>query len=173
MGNGASGSRIESIRLGDIERVERKARARRESKKYLTRIAVACGAIALVVIGAIVLYLSPAFSIQSVEVTGSEHLTSSDMEGLVTIPQGTTLLNVDTDAISKDVLRDSWVQDVSIHRIFPSTLQIAITEREIAAVVEVAANEAQSIQPWAISSDGMWLMAIPDQDSELGQSISP
>ena len=55
----------------------------------------------------------------------------------------------------------------------PNTLEIVVTEREIAAVVDVVADNAKTTQHWAIASDGMWLMEIPDQDSELGQSISP
>ena len=42
----------------------------------------------------------------------------------------------------------------------------------MAAVVEVPTSDAKSTQPWAISSDGMWLMAIPDQDTQLGQSLN-
>ena len=92
---------------------------------------------------------------------------------LAAVPQGTTLLNVDTSSVANSVDRDAWVADVSVNRIFPDTLEINVTEREIAAIVEVAADNAKVTQMWAIASDGMWLMEIPARDSELGATISP
>ena len=75
--------------------------------------------------------------------------------------------------MANSVDRDAWVADVSVNRIFPDTLEINVTEREIAAIVEVAADNAKVTQMWAIASDGMWLMEIPARDSELGATISP
>jgi cell division protein FtsQ len=119
------------------------------------------------------LYFSSAFTIEKVEVTGADHLTSDEMAVLAAVPQGTTLLNVDASAVADSVVRDAWVADVRVNRHFPNTLEIAVTERKIAAVVDVVADNAKTTQHWAIASDGMWLMEIPDQNSELGQSISP
>ena len=49
-------------------------------------------------------------------------------------------------------------------RVFPNTLQIDITERTVAAVGGGPQRRTRSNStPWAIASDGMWLMAIPDQ----------
>ena len=36
-------------------------------------------------------------------------------------------------------------------------------------VVEVPNENAQNSTQWAIASDGMWLMPIPDRDSEAGR----
>lgn len=119
------------------------------------------------------LYFSSAFTIEEVTVTGADHLTSDEMAVLAAVPQGSTLLNVNAGAIEESVVRDAWVADVEVRRLFPSTLQIVVTERAIAAVVDVVADNAKTTQHWAIASDGMWLMEIPDQDSEIGQSISP
>ena len=58
-------------------------------------------------------------------------------------------------------------------RVFPNTLELAVTERTITAVVDVPTENAESVQPWAIASDGMWLMPIPDQNSEAGKRTSP
>ena len=119
------------------------------------------------------LYFSGAFAITSVKVNGADHLTNDEMAILAAVPQGTTLLNVDTSSVANSVDRDAWVADVSVNRIFPDTLEINVTEREIAAIVEVAADNAKVTQMWAIASDGMWLMEIPARDSELGATISP
>lgn len=128
---------------------------------------VALGALAFVMLN----YLG-LFKIEHVEFSGVEHLTETELAALVTIPENTTLLSVDAASIESSLLRDAWVESVSINRIFPDTLEIAVTERSIAAVVDVPTSDAKSVQAWAIASDGTWLMAIPDQDSELGQSIN-
>lgn len=132
--------------------------------------------VALVVVVAlawVVLSRTSVFAIENVEVLGADHLTTAEVSQLVSVPQGTTLLNVDADAIVSSLERDSWVQSVTVNRVFPSTLQVVVTERSIAAVVEVPVGATQTIQNWAIASDGMWLMAIPSQDSEVGSSLSP
>ncbi|MFR5828876.1 MAG: cell division protein FtsQ/DivIB [Adlercreutzia equolifaciens] len=113
------------------------------------------------------LYFGGAFAITSVKVNGADHLTNDEMAILAAVPQGTTLLNVDTSSVANSVDRDAWVADVSVNRIFPDTLEINVTEREIAAIVEVAADNAKVTQMWAIASDGMWLMEIPARDSDL------
>lgn len=61
--------------------------------------------------------------------------------------------------------------NVQVNRVLPDTLDLAITERTIAAVVTVTGSDKQT-ENWAIASDGMWLMKIPDQNSDEGKSIS-
>ena len=80
--------------------------------------------------------------------------------------------NVQSRKIRDRLLKDAWVQDVSVNRIFPNTLELAVTERTIAAVVDVPTENAESTQKWAIASDGMWLMPIPAKDSEAGKKTS-
>ena len=172
---------VSSVRLGDLDQGRGSARRggtprtiARPKRSRGFRIVVAL-IVAAVLLGGTYgcLYFSPAFTIESVKVTGADHLTNEEMAILAAVPQGTTLLNVDTGAIEDSVVRDAWVESVRVSRLFPNTLEIAVTERKIAAVVDVAADNAKTTQMWAIASDGMWLMEIPARDSELGQSISP
>ncbi len=168
---------VSSVRLGDLDRVHRQASRREAAKKNRSAAFKAIVAVIVVVVLGVGtyagLYFSSAFAIEEVKVTGADHLTNEEMAVLAAVPQGTTLLNVDTAAIENSVVRDSWVADVKVNRLFPNTLEIVVTERKVAAVVEVVADNAKTTQMWAIASDGMWLMEIPAQDSELGQSISP
>lgn len=170
-------AQISSVRLGDLDRVHRREgrrEAARKSRSVAFKVLVALALVAVLGGGTYAgLYFSNTFAIEAVNVTGADHLTTEEMGVLAAIPQGTTLLNVDAAAIENSVVRDAWVADVKVHRVFPNTLEIAVTERKIAAVVEVVADNAKTTQMWAIASDGMWLMEIPAQDSELGQSISP
>lgn len=172
---GSGEPQLSSVRVGDLERRERQERAERTQRayrRYLRRILIAVLLVLALIVAAVVLYNSSAFTIESVSVSGVEHLTETEMEQLAGVPEGTTLLRVDTGEIKSRLLMDAWVEDVTIKRAFPNTLEIIVTERSIAAVVDVPTDDASDTQEWAIASDGMWLMPIPDQDSEAGQNTS-
>ena len=168
----ASGPRLSSVRVGDLDRVERVQRARNAYHRYIVRIAAAVAIVVALVLAVFIASHSSLFTIESVSVEGVEHLTAQEMQDLAGVDQGTTLLNVDTSAIRQNLLKDAWVQDVTVSRQFPSTLKISVKERTITAVVEVPTENAQSTQQWAISSDGMWLMPIPDRNSDQGKRTS-
>jgi cell division protein FtsQ len=127
---------------------------------------------ALVSLAYVIAAQTTLFKIESVDIVGAEHLTEQESAALVDLAEDATLLNVDTAAIATSFKRDSWVDDIKVTRKFPSTLQITVIEREFAAVVEVPVGTTQAIQDWAISADGVWLMAIPSQDSEIGKQLS-
>lgn len=165
--------RLSSVRVGDVGREERRERARRTYRSYLVRIVVALSLVGVVAIGGAVAYNSSLFTIDSVSVTGVEHLTKEEMSALADVPAGTTLLRVDAAGIKNRLMKNAWVADVSVNRVFPDTLELAVTERTIEAVVSLVSDADQSTQQWAIASDGMWLMPIPDQDSEQGRRTSP
>ena len=167
--NPAPGSRHTSVRVGDLPHSDHGSRARRTYQRYLVRLGAIAAAVAAMAIAAVIVYNSSMFTIESVSVSGADHLTASDMQQLAGVPAGTTLLRVDAAGIKENLKKDAWVADAKIKRVFPNTLQIDITERTITAVVEVPNENAQNSTQWAIASDGMWLMPIPDRDSEAGR----
>lgn len=159
-----------------MDRLERRHRAQeavRSKRRPLIAVLVVVVVLAALAITFAVLSRSTLFVIEDVEFVGADHLTESEVAQLVNIPGGTTLLGVDADAIKQSLVRDAWVRDVSVERVFPSTLRVRVTEREIAAIVPISVGATQTIRNWAISSDGMWLMPIPSRESEIGQSLSP
>ena len=162
-------SRITSVRVGDLPPREGARRAQRSYRRYLVRLGALAAAVAALAIAAVIAYNSSLFTIETVQVNGVEHLTTSDMQQLAGVPAGTTLLRVDAAGIRDNLKKDAWVADVKVKRVFPNTLQIDVTERTITAVVEVPNDNAQNSTQWAIASDGMWLMPIPDRDSEAGR----
>ena len=89
------------------------------------------------------------------------------------VPSDTTLLRVDTATIESNIMRDAWVENVHVQRVFPNTLNLAVTERTIGATVEIGVDDGKSTETWALSTDGIWLCRIPDKDSEAAQNISP
>jgi cell division protein FtsQ len=56
-------------------------------------------------------------------------------------------------------LADPWIATVEAKRAFPSTLVLVITERKVAATVEVltTVDATATKQYWLISTDGLWL----------------
>ena len=165
----APGSRLTSVRVGDLPQTDHGSRARHTYRRYLVRLGALAAAIAALAIAAVIVYNSSLFTIESVSVSGAEHLTASDMQQLAGVPAGTPLQRVDAAGIKENLKKDAWVADAKVKRAFPNTLQIDITERTITAVVEVPNENAQNSTQWAIASDGMWLMPIPDRDSEAGR----
>ena len=172
-GEGAEdGEDMVSTSVAQLRRADRMERARKNSRRYLMRIVGIIGVFVVLLAGWAALYNSPAFSIQNVEVNGVEHLTSEEMATLANVPTDTTLLRVDTATIENRVEQNSWVADASVVRVFPNTLQINVTEREVYAVVEIPTTGMTAVKQWAISKDHLWLMPIPDADSEAAKTTS-
>ena len=161
-----------SERVGDIRLQERTKRLRASSRRYFLRAVVAIGIVVALVAGWAAFYNSPVFTITNVEVNGVEHLTSEEMTQLANVPSETTLLRVDADGIAERIKLSSWIQDVQINRVFPDTLQINVTERPVAAIVEIPVDQGSAIKKWAIAEDHMWLMPIPEAGSDAAKTTS-
>ena len=161
-----------STSIGELRRSERRKRAQRTSRRYVLRIIVAVSVIAVLVVGWIALYHSPAFTIQNVQVNGVEHLTSEEMATLANVPPDSTLLRVDTGTIEKRLEQNAWVADAQINLVFPDTLQINVTERPVRAVIEIPTSNGTSVKKWLISNDRIWLMPVPDAGSDAAKTTS-
>lgn len=177
------GVRLESTTIGSLRR-DRERRERREVREQNRKQQKRRSRLPLIIVGVTVflaasflgmyyiLSKTNVFEIQEISITGTEHLTAQEVGALVSIPQGTTLLNVDTAQIASSMQRDAWVKTVDVNRVFPNKVEIVVHEREIGAIVEVPTGTAQTIQNWAIADDGLWLMVIPSRDSEVGSKLS-
>ena len=163
---------VSSTRIGDIDQMSRNQRAQKTYRRYLVRIVIVAVLLGALVAGGVIAYNSSLFTVEKVTVTGVEHLTATEITELASVPAGTTLLRVDAGGIQQRLLADAWVEKAQVNRVFPDTLELAITERTIAAVVSVPIDGAQDIETWAISSDGIWLMKIPEQGSAASRTIS-
>lgn len=178
-----SNVRLESQTIGQIKQERKRqiaAEERRQRSKKRKRRAriplIITGFVVALAIGLVGTYFalsnSDTFKIETIDITGTDHLTKQEVSALVSVPQGTTLLTVDEDAIVNSLARDAWIESIDVNKIFPNKLEIVVHERSITAVAEIPMGENQDIQKWAISKDGYWLMAIPDRNTELGSKIS-
>lgn len=161
-----------STSVGELRRAERAERMRKSSRRYLVRLIVIVGIVVALFAAWAAVYNSPLFTIQNVQVNGVAHLTDDEVSQLVNIPEGTTLLRVDTETVADRMKQTAWVDDVEVKRVFPDTLEIDVTERVVKAIVEIPTSAGSAVKKWAIAEDHVWLMPIPEADSEGAKTTS-
>lgn len=166
---------LHSTRVANVTKRRNRAlkKNRDLSPKMRLIVVLCCMVIVAFGVGGFFLYQSDLFKVEQVSVSGVTHLTDEEMTQLASIPKDTTLLRIDTGQIESNLKSNPWVYSVSVERVFPDTINLNITERSIAAIVDVRVDDSGTTETWALSSDGMWLMEIPDRDSEEAQQISP
>ena len=72
---------------------------------------------------------APAWRIDRISVTGTEHLAKSDVLALVGELRGQSILLADLPAARRRLLASPWVADAVLHRRLPASIDVAITER--------------------------------------------
>ena len=184
--SGSRDARLQSQTIGSIrkDRERRERQQRREMREQQRQMQKRKSRLPFIIVGvAVFLAVSflgmyyiisktNVFEIEEINISGTEHLTAQEVRALISIPQGTTLLNIDTAQVASSMERDAWVKTVDVNRVFPNKVEIVVHERKIGAIVEVPTGAAQNIQNWAIADDGMWLMVIPSRDTEVGSQLS-
>lgn len=158
--------------VGDIRREQRRTQRVQATRRISGGVVAVLIVIALVLLGAFALYLAPIAKVQHITIKGAQHLTEDEMIALADIPDNTTLLRVDTARIEQNCLRDAWIKDVSVNRVFPDTLELVVTERQIAATVAVPTGNSAVTRIWAIAQDKTWLMPIPEKESQAAATVS-
>jgi cell division protein FtsQ len=132
-------------------RVEAKPRSRR-------RILLLVAALVLIMIAlAAVLYFSPIFSIDDVQIQGTQRLDSETLKTQAAVPD-TTLPRLDQVAVVKRLEQNVWIEDAQVSLEFPHTVVIKVSERQPLAVANLASPTASGgVDPWLLSADGIWL----------------
>lgn len=85
---------------------------------------------------AIIVWFTPALSVRSIEVSGLDHVPEAEVVAALGVDEGTPLMQVDTRAAAQGVAGIARVARVGVHRDFPSTLEVDVTERDPVAYVE-------------------------------------
>ena len=153
-------------RAGDIRAEQRAKRQRWQYLRYIARIAIVIAVILLIIFGSIFVYRSDLFHVNNVQVNGSAHLTSQEITSIAAVSDDSTLLRLDSKGIKERLEDNAWVQNAAIHRVFPDTIVIDITEREPGAVVKI-----KDSSNWVISTDGAWLSDATTDDWENAMKI--
>ena len=77
------------------------------------------------------------FSLKSIEVSDTKHLTRDEILGLAGLEPGKDLLGMNLKRMGEHLLQNPWVETVRINRYFPDGVSIVITEREPVAIVNM------------------------------------
>lgn len=134
------------------KREERERRHQLVRLKTLAAGVLILGAIIAALLGIMRFVSGPTFQVDSIEISGTRHLTREAVIGLAAVPDGTSLLRVDGRAVRTRIEADPWVASVVVKRRLPDTLVIEVTEREPAAVIDTGGTDL-----WVVSADGYWL----------------
>ncbi len=95
------------------------------------------GIIFLAICGAILGFLVyvPIFTLTQVKLIGAERLTVDDILKIGNIYIGEPLFQLETDQVAGRLSKDLRIEDVTVRRIVPSTLEIKIKERKALATI--------------------------------------
>ena len=160
---------MQGERLSDIKKHNKRdhdTKLKKKYRAYVLRFVLIIVLILGLIFGTIFVYRSNLFAVENVQVEGASHLTSQEITQLAAVADGSTLLRCDASGIVERLKEHAWIQDASVSRKFPHTLQISITERTPAAVVKL---NSKSI--WVIASDGTWLSAATNDDWKQNNKI--
>ncbi len=121
------------------------------------RVVVAVAIVAAVLgVAFLVLSNTSTFQITSIDAVASDHVSADDIQKLAKVEEGTTLLNVDTNAITQNLMKNPWVESVSVEREFPDKLKISVTERTVEAVVVMSSRSVA----WYLGEGEVWLEPV-------------
>ncbi|MFD7846728.1 cell division protein FtsQ/DivIB [Nocardia sp. NPDC059764] len=112
----------------------RRGREPRESRIAIAwrsrgvRIGVLAGVVALIGLG-LVAWFTPMLSVRTVEVDGLAAVPEEQVRQALQVPDGLSILRLDTDALAERVSQLPKVRSVRVQRVFPSTVRVTVTER--------------------------------------------
>ena len=98
------------------------------------------------------------FSIQNIEVDGTDHLRPEKIINQAGIAKGDNLLGINLRKIRKRILTNPWVKEVRISREIPDVLRIDITEYKPEAIAEIE-NET-----YLLNREGWLFKTVNDED---------
>ena len=107
------------------------AKARRNTKR-LTRGLIFLFITAVII--AVFVYI-PFFTLREVKLIGATYLTKDDIIKIASIYYGEPLFELETDDVTKRLLKDLRIEEVTVRRELPHTLEVEIKERKPVATV--------------------------------------
>jgi cell division protein FtsQ len=77
---------------------------------------------------------SPRFDVKTIAIRGNHHAKTADLLAQCGSVVSRNIFQVDLERLGEDLKRHPWVLDVATRRSLPSTLEVAVTEREPSAI---------------------------------------
>ncbi len=134
------------------ERRERHQRA--QSMKVVMGVIAGVFALGLAALLALVLLRdSSVFSIDQVTADPTAHVTADDIQKLLKVDAGSTLLNLDEEKVEAGLKKNPWVASVSFEKEFPHTLKVVINEQVPDTLVVMTSGSIA----WYMGQNGCWI----------------
>lgn len=118
------------------EEIEIKQRKRRTTLKVLKYLMI----IALFITLIIIAMFSPIFNIKNITVTGNEKITENEIISLSGIQLEENTYKITKYKVKQKIKENAYIEDVKIKRKLPSEIQISVTERKPAFIIEYGAS---------------------------------
>lgn len=107
----------------------------------ILRFFAATTVIAAIVFGAIVVAQwarqSPRFAVETLSFTGNTHASDAELMRIAGLQLGQNLVATDAFALERQLAAHPWVKAALVHRRFPRTLDLKITEHRPVAIVSL------------------------------------
>ena len=103
------------------------------------------------------LWFGPAFALHSVQVSGSHHLTVSQVEAAAGISSNASVLSIDGESARARLLDQVWIRSATVVPEFPGTVVIVVSEWEPVA----AYHSGASTKLFLLSSQAVVLGPTP------------
>ncbi|MCM6773331.1 FtsQ-type POTRA domain-containing protein [Nocardia sp. CDC159] len=112
----------------------RRARLRRAGRSLpeLSRRRIALWSLAVVaMLGVLagVAWFTPALSVRTVEIRGLKSVPEEQVREVLRIPEGISMLRIDTDAVARRVAALPKMRSARVQRVFPATVRVTVDER--------------------------------------------
>ena len=96
---------------------------------------IGVGALAVVAVACWVVFFSSWLAVDAVKVSGLRTVGEQQILAAAEVPMGTPLMRVDLSAIEQRVAAVPAVDSVAVHRSWPHTISISVTERQPLAAI--------------------------------------
>lgn len=143
-------------------------RRRRTRRRILLRAGVPLLALVLIAAGIWVVGFSSALVIRSVEVTGNDELTEDQVLQVAAVPMGAALARVDGQAIEERIRTLKQVESAEVHRQWPSTLAVTVSERTPLYAVPTAGGGAV-----LVDRHGVGYLQVPENKPKQNGKTLP
>lgn len=143
--------------------MDRKVRERRRTvhrERGRRRAVVAGCVIAVLILLAVFLWLrsSSVFAVKVISFNRLTHVSSQTISEATAAAKGVNLLRLDSDSLKQELLAIPYVKTVSIHRKFPNTIELTLSEYK-----PVACLQMQDGSSWLVSAEGRILEQKTDR----------
>jgi cell division protein FtsQ len=128
---------------------------RHASRRRLRRVAAVLGVV-VGVLAVATLVRSPLLDVDHVRTSGGEHTTTAMVLAAAGIARGEGMVGVDTGAAERRIEALPWVDEATVTRRWPGTVDIRVTERTATAAVRITDTR------WAEVDDTGRVLAVRD-----------